>query len=121
MGRKKLITVDAGVIDILKEALSSARLENCGIEKVHQEAFKLYLDSWVAGRIENAICLLKTQARYQAWNHSYQGKDKDGNKYVFDGSYGTARNMTTKDGQTIYGETEVEKRALAIKMPGGLA
>lgn len=39
----------------LRDALSSARLENCALAGEHQQAFRPYLESWVAGRIEAAL------------------------------------------------------------------
>lgn len=37
---------------LLRSALKSARLENCGVAKEHQEAMKLYLDTWVCAKLE---------------------------------------------------------------------
>lgn len=43
------------ILRTLEQALKSARLDNCGIEEEHQEAMRLYLTTWVVGRIQSAI------------------------------------------------------------------
>ena len=51
-------TINASEVKLLKEALSSARLERCGCSEKAQEEMRLYLNSWVAGpivRVLNAI------------------------------------------------------------------
>lgn len=43
---------------LIVEALGSARLERCAIGVEHQEAMRLYLDTWVAGRLEQALKII---------------------------------------------------------------
>lgn len=52
-------------LEQLKEALSSARLENCGVKQEHQDEMKLYLNTWVVWRLESVIEELEARKKMQ--------------------------------------------------------
>jgi hypothetical protein len=43
------------ILRLIEEATSSAKLERCSVDEEHQAAMRLYLDTWVVGRLEKAI------------------------------------------------------------------
>ena len=47
------------VIRALERALEAAKLRHCGVDKDHQEAMRLYLSTWVAAPISDALEYLK--------------------------------------------------------------
>lgn len=47
------------LIEVLEEADRAASLESCGINEVHQQAMKLYIDTWIRGPLQDAIGYLK--------------------------------------------------------------
>lgn len=50
-----MLYINQKQLDQLKEALSAAKLERCGVKQEHQDEMKLYLNTWVVGRIESVI------------------------------------------------------------------
>lgn len=46
------LSENSSVIRHLDNAIEAAKLKRCGVEEEHQEAMKLYLDTWVVMRLE---------------------------------------------------------------------
>ena len=54
------------ILQRLKKALRAARLTDCGIEFADQDAYdqlRIYLETWVAGPIEEAIAAMQIPSR----------------------------------------------------------
>lgn len=49
---------------LIVEALRSAKLERCAVAEEHKEAMRIYLDSWVVGRLEHALEIIDGKASY---------------------------------------------------------
>jgi hypothetical protein len=49
------MALPAAVRHELEHALESAELKGCGVDEAAQEAMRLYLDTWVAGRIRRVL------------------------------------------------------------------
>lgn len=57
------------ILGALKSALKAAKRERCGVDTEHQEAMRLYLDSWVVAPLEAAIAAMEGD---KSWaNSSY--------------------------------------------------
>ena len=51
----KRLRINQSVVYELRDALESARLTRCAVAQEHQDAMKLYLNTWVVRRIEYAL------------------------------------------------------------------
>jgi hypothetical protein len=47
--------VSAAAVALLREAARKARLEGCGVDEDAKEKMRLYLETWVANRIDGVI------------------------------------------------------------------
>ena len=55
MSDNKKRKVPPTVLRALRFALSHAQMEGCGVAKEHQEAMRLYLQTWCAGPLKEVI------------------------------------------------------------------
>lgn len=53
--KTKPLRVTQNILGALKRALRAAKRERCAVEPEHQEAMRLYLDSWVVTPLQAAI------------------------------------------------------------------
>lgn len=58
------------LINVLKEADDSAAMgDKCGVDLVHQEALRLYIDTWVRGPLQDAIAYLEGEQTAKQIEH----------------------------------------------------
>ncbi len=58
---------------VLKRADDAAAMERCGVAKVHQDAMRSYIDTWVRGPLRDAIAYLegeKSAKDIEFWSQS---------------------------------------------------
>jgi hypothetical protein len=65
--RKNKQAVKVLTLRKLEFALKHARMDHCGVEKEHQDAMRLYLDSWVVDPLVQAIGEIKGELGVEEW------------------------------------------------------
>lgn len=54
-GSARPLRMNQRILAKLEDALASAQLRQCAVAEEHQEAMRLYLESWVVGPLESAL------------------------------------------------------------------
>jgi hypothetical protein len=65
--------INKAILNCIKTARKSATLENCGVDKIHQREMKIYLNTWVVDRLNEAINMIEDETTdRKTFNHYYK-------------------------------------------------
>lgn len=56
---KKRLKINKAIVRTLRNAMGAARLDNCAVNKEHQRAMKLYIQTWIEAPLRNALMAIE--------------------------------------------------------------
>jgi len=56
---KRRLRINQEAVRNLRAALKAAKRERCGSDQEHQEAMRIYLDTWVVAPLETALAIIE--------------------------------------------------------------